>query len=73
MSGSSNENWISLEEAAVYLDVKPVTLRSWIKKDLDIPAHKIGRQWKFKCSELDKWVRSGKSAIEEMSKFKKKT
>ena len=29
-----------------------------------IPAHKIGKQWKFKCSELDVWVKSGKSAIE---------
>ena len=27
-----------------------------------IPAHKIGRQWKFKKEELDEWVKSGKSA-----------
>ncbi len=70
MDNSINENWISLEEAAIYLDVKPVTLRTWIKKDLGIPAHKIGRQWKFKCSELDKWVKSGKSAIEQTVKEK---
>ena len=24
---------------------------------------KIGKQWKFKCSELDNWVSSGKSAM----------
>ena len=35
-----------------------------IKKKNGIPAHKIGKQWKFKCSELDEWVKSGKSAIE---------
>ncbi|WRK55856.1 hypothetical protein SD457_10550 [Coprobacillaceae bacterium CR2/5/TPMF4] len=29
-----------------------------------MPAHKIGRKWKFKCSELDIWVKSGKSAID---------
>ena len=38
-------------------------IRNWIKKT-DIPAHKIGKLWKFKKSELDEWVRSGKSAFE---------
>ena len=28
----------------------------------DLPAQKIGKQWKFKISELDEWVKSGKSA-----------
>lgn len=59
-----NEGWINIEEAARYLDVKPRTIRSWIQKeDCDIPAHKIGKQWKFKMSELDTWVKSGKSAM----------
>jgi excisionase family DNA binding protein len=38
------------------------TIRNWIKKS-DIPACKIGRQWKFKKEEVDAWVKSGKSAI----------
>ena len=63
MNEKISENWISIEEAAEYLGVKPVTLRSWIKKDNGIPAHKIGKQWKFKCSELDNQVKSGKSAM----------
>lgn len=58
-----NDSWISLEDAANYLGVKKETVRSWIKKT-DIPAHKIGKLWKFKKSELDNWVKSGKSAIE---------
>ena len=58
-----NDSWISLEDAANYLGVKKETVRSWIKKT-DIPAHKIGKLWKFKKSELDTWVKSGKSAIE---------
>ena len=37
--------------------------RNWIKKN-NMPAHKIGRQWKFKLSEVDDWVKSGKSAID---------
>ncbi|MCI8637668.1 MAG: helix-turn-helix domain-containing protein [Coprococcus sp.] len=63
---NNQENYISLEEAATYLGVKPTTLRSWIKKPgNDIPAYKIGRMWKFKRSELDEWVNSGKSAIDD--------
>ena len=63
MTNPLNDNWISIDEAAEYLGIKPVTLRTWIKKKDSIPAHKIGKQWKFKCSELDQWVKSGKSAI----------
>jgi excisionase family DNA binding protein len=36
---------------------------NWIKKT-DIPAHKIGKLWKFKRSELDEWIKSGRSAID---------
>lgn len=57
-----NEKWSSLEETAEYLGVTKDTIRSWIKKT-DIPAHKVGRLWKFKLSEVDEWVKSGKSAL----------
>lgn len=56
------ESWIGIEEAAAHLGVTKDTIRNWIKKT-DIPAHKIGKLWKFKLSELDAWVKSGKSAI----------
>lgn len=55
------KGYISIDEAAKYLDVKTITLRSWIKVK-KIPAYKIGKLWKFKRSELDTWVLSGKSA-----------
>lgn len=58
-----DDNYISLENAAKYLNIKPVTLRKWIREKKDLPAHQIGRLWKFKRSELDAWVNSGKSAI----------
>jgi excisionase family DNA binding protein len=56
------ESWIGIEEAAAHLGVTKDTVRNWIKKT-DIPANKIGKLWKFKKSELDEWVKSGKSAI----------
>lgn len=62
MADLLNDNYISLDEASKYLGIKPITLRNWIKLK-KIPSHKIGKQWKFKKSELDEWVISGKSAI----------
>lgn len=64
MEEKISDKWINIDEAADYLGVKPVTLRGWLRKDKGVPAHKIGKQWKFKRSELDEWVQSGKSAIE---------
>ena len=63
MEQKYNDNWINIDEAAEYLGIKTVTLRGWIKKDSTLPAHNIGKQWKFKKSELDEWVKSGKSAM----------
>lgn len=59
-----NDKWISIDEAAEYLGIKTVTLRGWIKKDSSLPAHRVGKQWKFKHSEIDECVKSGKSAID---------
>lgn len=64
MFENSEDRWIGIDEAADYLGVNKDSIRNWIKKDYGIPAHKIGKQWKFKKNELDKWVMSGKSAIE---------
>ena len=61
---TENDKWINLEEAADYLSVNKDTIRNLIRKDSGIPAHKIGKLWKFKKSELDEWVKSGKSAME---------
>ena len=66
MNTFENDKYISLEDAANYLGIRPVTLRSWIRNPKnEVPAHKIGRFWKFKRSEIDEWVNSGKSAIDE--------
>ena len=58
------DKWINLEEADDYLSVNKDTLRNWIRKGSSVPAHKVGKLWKFKISELDEWVKSGQSAIE---------
>lgn len=58
----NDDKWIGIEEAANYLSVNKDTIRNWIRKDNGIPAHKIGKMWRFKKSELDQWIKSGKSA-----------
>ena len=64
MSDLGTEKWVGIDETADHLGVNPATVRDWIEKEKGIPAQKIGNQWKFKYSELDAWVNSGKSAIE---------
>lgn len=39
------------------LGVSSDTVYRWIDKH-DMPAHKIGRLWKFKKDEIDEWVRN---------------
>ena len=60
----AEDSYISIDEAAAYLGIKTVTLRTWIKNKPDVPAHRIGKLWKFKRSELDEWIASGKSAMD---------
>ena len=57
-----SENWIGIDEAAEYLGIKVVTLRTWIRKNNGVPAHKVGKFRKCQKSELDEWIISGKSA-----------
>lgn len=59
-----DDNYISIDAAAEYLGIKTVTLRNWIKMKPEMPAHRVGKLWKFKCSELDAWIASGKSSLE---------
>ncbi len=61
MTKNVTEHWSNLEEIAHHIGVSKDTIRSWIKKET-IPHHKVGRQYKFKISEVDAWVESGQSA-----------
>ena len=39
--------------------IRDLTLK-WITNK-GIPAHKVGKKWKFKLSEIDAWVNCGKA------------
>ena len=55
------EKWVSLEEIAEHMGLSKDTIRNYIKKQ-QIPYDRVGKQYKFKISEIDAWIESGKSA-----------
>ena len=41
-----------------HLGVARDTVYRWIDQK-HLPAHRVGKLWKFKISDIDEWVRSG--------------
>lgn len=58
---NSPEPWFLVEEVATHLRVSKETVYRWLEKG-KIPAHRVGKQWRFKVSEVDEWVRSGNAS-----------
>jgi len=50
-----------MDESAADLGIKRDTVYKWIAEKL-ILAHRMGRLWKFRKEEVDKWVTSGGAA-----------
>ena len=61
MDHITTEKWSSLEEIAEHLGVSKDTIYRWISTK-QMPAHKVGKLWKFKISEIDDWVKKGEAA-----------
>ena len=55
-----DDRWWSVEEIAAYLGIKRETLYKWLAEK-NMPAHKVGRLWKFRKDEVDEWVRTGEA------------
>ena len=55
------ERWVSVEDVAAHLGVAKDSVYRWIERK-GLPAHKMGRLWKFKISEVDAWVHAGGAA-----------
>lgn len=54
------DRYYSMPEIMKYLGISRDTALRWIATKR-MPAHKIGKNWKFKLSEIDEWVNSGMS------------
>jgi len=56
-----NDRWISIKEIAEHLGVSKDTIYRWLS-ERSMPGHRIGKLWKFKRSEVDRWVEAGEAA-----------
>ena len=62
------DRWLSVDEIVEYLGVTRDTIYKWIAEK-NMPAHRVGRPWKLKKTEVDEWVKNGGSSdtdIDEM-------
>ena len=55
------DRWLSITEICKYLGVSNDTVYKWIDRH-GMPAHRMGRLWKFKKDEVDEWVKAGGAA-----------
>lgn len=58
MANDLEDRWVSVEQIAEYLGVVRDSIYRWIE-NRGLPAHKVGKLWKFKKTEVDEWVRQG--------------
>jgi len=54
--------WAPLE--AVHLGMAKDSIFRWIE-NRGLPAHKIGRLWKFRLSEVDDWMRRHDDSVDD--------
>jgi excisionase family DNA binding protein len=70
MPQATVEPWISLAEIAQHLGVHVESVRRWVKGN-GMPAAKIGKVWRFKVSEVDRWAKAGSSRKVKSSRTSK--
>lgn len=56
---TTHEKWVNLEDIAIHLSMSEDTVRTWIKEN-KLPYYRVGKRYKFKISEVDYWIRTGK-------------
>ncbi len=61
-----HDRWLSVEEICQHLGVSSDTVYRWIDRSA-MPAHRMGRKWKFKREQVDSWVEAGGAAAHEPS------
>lgn len=57
------ERWVAVDDVAAHLGVTRDSVYRWMSAKR-LPAHRLGRSWRFRLSEIDKWVRSGRGAAQ---------
>jgi len=58
--------WLTLEEAARYLKMGKSTIYKLARQGA-IPAHRVGRVWRFDAAELDTWLKRDTDDLNKMN------
>jgi excisionase family DNA binding protein len=58
------DEWLTAEETAERLKVSLDLVYKLIKRK-NLPAHKVGRSWRFSRSELDAWVKADRGSTDD--------
>lgn len=53
---STEERWVGVDDVAAHLGMAKDSVYRWIE-ERRLPAHRVGRLFRFKLSEIDEWVR----------------
>jgi len=53
------DRWLTLDQIAEYLQMSTSSIYKMAQSG-NIPAYKVGRQWRFKRDEIDRWVQQSK-------------
>ena len=61
-------DYMTFDEAAAFLHTPRSTLYRWLAEGR-VPGHKLGRQWRFLRSELDRYIRSDDSQTREIDEL----
>ncbi len=56
MMSTSSEDVLTVPELAVYLRIPRATVYKLVRKKT-LPAHKVGKHWRFIRDELDGWLK----------------
>ena len=51
----SEERWVAVGEVAAHLGVTTTSVYRWVESR-GLPAHRVGRLFRFRLSEVDAWV-----------------
>jgi len=62
------ERWVGVESVARHLGVAKDSIYRWIE-ERGLPAHRVGRLFRFKLSEVDAWVRQGNQGARSVRKI----
>ena len=54
---ATEEGWVGVEEMPAHLRVAQVSMYRWVESK-DFPAHRVGRPFRFKLSEVGDWVQN---------------